>query len=617
MNFKKFINMLGLFCLMSFLIIACSEVEVEPIKITVEDITVSVEENSEQGKLLGQLQASSNRGTLTFSLSDISPSGAISIDEENGAITIDDSSGFDFEANPVITAVGNVSVENIEEAATITINLIDVDEVEIEAIDFNGDVDENSPNGTIIGQVEASITSGSGTLNFSIISQLVPGAITINGSGELIVANSDDFDHEFNSILNGTYRATNGSISRDADFTININNIDEHVVVADDFTANIDENSPNGTVLGSVSASLTEDSGNLFYSIDSQSVAGAISINNNGEILIADVNAFDYEVNTQITGIYRAEVTGSTSPTGAATASITINLRDKATWSKEVYAGQVGTMFTTDGPRLDARFRTPKGIDFDADGNLYIADFGNNRIRKIDINGNVSTVAGSSAGFADGANANALFQSPSDLEIDGIGNIWVVDQGNRKVRIINANETNSSQTTAFTFVPKGIAIAGNTVFISKDHAIDIVNRSSGALTSFVGSNTAGFADGSYSETQFNSPIGLAVNSQEELFVADFNNRRVRKLSGGLTSSFPGAYFQISDLAVAADDRIYAVETGNQRVRIVTTTTDGAADEILIAGLNRPEGIAINPTTGEIFVSDAGDHVIYKLSKEEE
>jgi serine/threonine-protein kinase len=93
-----------------------------------------------------------------------------------------------------------------------------------------------------------------------------------------------------------------------------------------------------------------------------------------------------------------------------------------------------------DGQGTSAKFSYPNGIDVDGSGNVYVADGGNNRIRKIDAEGNVTTLAGFGAGgFVDGLGTRACFYAPQGVAVDGSGNVYVADGGNNRIRKITLN----------------------------------------------------------------------------------------------------------------------------------------------------------------------------------
>ena len=155
------------------------------------------------------------------------------------------------------------------------------------------------------------------------------------------------------------------------------------------------------------------------------------------------------------------------------------------------YAG-IGTEGSLNGQRDIASFKNPHNLTIDASGNIYIADCYNHLIRKIDLSGNVTTVAGT-AGVSGAINANgtsASFNCPSDLEIDAFGNIYVSDHFNNLIRKID---------------------------VSKE------------VTTFAGSGEGGSNDGVGTQAQFNGPMGLALDSLGNLIVADYHTNLIRTI----------------------------------------------------------------------------------------
>jgi serine/threonine protein kinase/sugar lactone lactonase YvrE len=204
-----------------------------------------------------------------------------------------------------------------------------------------------------------------------------------------------------------------------------------------------------------------------------------------------------------------------------------------------------------DGPPGAAKFREPTGIAVDAAGNLYVADKGNNRIRKITPAGDVSTLAGSGApdaaggGFADGPSASARFNAPGAVAVDAAGNVYVADTFNQRIRTISpagyvttlagssAQGAADGMGTAASFRnPGGIAVdaAGNVYVADTSNQRIRVIAPSGAVTTFAGSGKEGFADGPAPAAQFDFPQGLVLDAASNLYVADSVNQRIRKLA---------------------------------------------------------------------------------------
>ncbi len=185
-----------------------------------------------------------------------------------------------------------------------------------------------------------------------------------------------------------------------------------------------------------------------------------------------------------------------------------------------------------DGLGVAAKFKTARGIVSDPDGNFFVADYINYKIRKITPNGLVSTFAGSTLGDADGEGTSAQLVSPYDIAIDKDGNLYVVQYRSRDLRKISPTGQVSTlpniipEMTGFLF---GIALdsEGN-IYISNAQKI-LKMHPNGSVVVIAGDNQ-GFADGNGASARFHHPRGLAVDSDMNVYVADSFNHRIRKIT---------------------------------------------------------------------------------------
>jgi len=212
------------------------------------------------------------------------------------------------------------------------------------------------------------------------------------------------------------------------------------------------------------------------------------------------------------------------------------------------FAGST-TAGSIDGTGVGARFKNPAGIAYDGSDNLYISDAGNNRIRKIVIStGVVTTLAGSTtAGSIDGTGSAARFSNPSGIGYDGVGNLYVADYGNHKIRKVVLSTgvvtTIAGSTTAGFNNGIGVAARFNlpcdvesdlngNLYVADGYNNQIrkIVISTGEVTTFAGSITAGAVDGVALSARFNFPTGLIWDGNGNLYVSDETNNQIRKIT---------------------------------------------------------------------------------------
>jgi sugar lactone lactonase YvrE len=212
-------------------------------------------------------------------------------------------------------------------------------------------------------------------------------------------------------------------------------------------------------------------------------------------------------------------------------------------------AGETGVAGEKNGTGTSAEFNSPSGITLDSSGNLYVADAGDNAIRKVTPAGVVTTPYGSltgAMGLTNGLGNAALFNAPNSIVADSANNLYIADTGNNVVRKITA-ATGAVTTLASGFnTPYGIAIdkVGNLYVADSGNNIIKKVTSTGAVSRIAGQageNGAGYADGAaLTQALFNDPAGLTVDSSGNIYVADFFNSVVRKITpSGVVSTIAG------------------------------------------------------------------------------
>jgi sugar lactone lactonase YvrE len=218
------------------------------------------------------------------------------------------------------------------------------------------------------------------------------------------------------------------------------------------------------------------------------------------------------------------------------------------------FAGSTGGL--VNGIGTYAKFNGPWGVAADSLGNIYVADATNNVIRKITTAATVSTYAGTStAGSANGLSTLAGFNQPGGVIVDYYGNVFVADRGNNKIRKIDstglvstlagsgtASSVNSIGTYATFNLPVSLTIdSNNNVFVSdySGHVIRKVRTSNGVVTTIAGSGASGNANGIGTLATFTGPHGLCFDpSTGNLYVVDYGGDYIRAIKGAYPTSQP-------------------------------------------------------------------------------
>jgi hypothetical protein len=260
------------------------------------------------------------------------------------------------------------------------------------------------------------------------------------------------------------------------------------------------------------------------------------------------------------------------------------------------------------GAAIHAELEYPEGVSVDAKRNLFIADLGNNRVRKVETNGIISTAAGTGTGGYSGdggAATNAELNAPSDVAVDSTGNFFIAEFSNCRIRKVGTN---------------------------------------GIVTTVAGNGANGYSGdgGAATNAALSYPTGVAVDASGNIFVADFGNECIRKVgangiittvAGNRTSGYSGdggpatnaaLYLYYSRVAVDANGNLFISDGGNNRIReigangiISTVAGDGTAgysgdgETSIHAALNTPMGVAVD-AGGNLFIADYGNNCIRKV-----
>ena len=266
-----------------------------------------------------------------------------------------------------------------------------------------------------------------------------------------------------------------------------------------------------------------------------------------------------------------------------------------------VVAGE-GVADVRDGPSPLARFSDPFGVTIASDGSIYVADAGRaQRVRRIAPDGTVTTVAGGELGYLDGPASTARFDTPSGLAVDAAGGVLVADTGNNAIRRIApdgsvttvagdgiAGDRDGPAQQARFRGPTSIVIDARGRIIVADTYNDRIRaiHPDGTVSTIAGSGTPGLFDGPAAVSAFDTPSGVAVDPALNIYVADFGNVAIRKISpdGHVTSVPDHGLVRPTSVAIGADGMIYAA--GDNRVvavdpdggiRVVAGSTAGFAN----------------------------------------
>jgi len=295
-----------------------------------------------------------------------------------------------------------------------------------------------------------------------------------------------------------------------------------------------------------------------------------------------------------------------------------------------------------------ARFNSPNAATGDAFGNIYIADGSNNAIRMLTPAGAVTTFAGSStgaSGYTDATGTSALFNNPAGIAIDASGNLFVADYGNNAIRKITpAHVVTTFYHSTGTFGPRGLLLdaTGNVIVAAKDLNQILKITATGVVTTIAGSS-AGYVNATGTSAQFLGPMDVKMDASGNLFVADYLNNAIRKIDpSGLVSTFAGSnvngntgsyadgvgtaarFNNPAGLAIAPGGIVYVADLLNNVVRRImpdgtvslaagsaTQATGNADGSGSAASFNQPNYVYID-NSGTGYISELTGNRIRKI-----
>ena len=403
---------------------------------------------------------------------------------------------------------------------------------------------------------------------------------------------------------------------------------------------------PDGAVSAPYIESLEATGGNPSYAWElvSGNLPAGLTLTSGGMVSGAPVSSGSFT--------FTARVSDVTSATASQTFTLTVTAGVIIT----TVAGNGGFGFSGDGgPGVSAQLYVPNSVKVDGAGNLYIADTRDHRIRKVSPSGIITTVAGSDNwGFSGdgGAATRAELHSPYDVAIDGPGNLYIADSGNHRIRKVSASGTITTlagtgspgfsgdggpAAGAQLNFPYGVAVdvQGNVYVSDSDNYRIRKITPAGTITTIAGNGSLGNAGngGPATGAELGTPYGLTFDASGNLYAADPVNEEIRKISvDGTISTVAGkrgpAYSGDGDLATKAGiggptgvavDRsgnIYITDTFNHRIRKVTAGGvistlagsgapgySGDGGPAVSARLNNPAGVAVDQS-GNVYIADS-------------
>ncbi|WP_339697380.1 Ig-like domain-containing protein [uncultured Roseivirga sp.] len=589
---------------------------------------------AENGTGTAYTVVATDANTVTYSLGNAKDEALFNIVGTTGVVTFKNAPDYENPADGntdnayVINVIASDGRNSVNQNVTITVTDID----EINPVFTSVTTANFAENGT--GTAYTVVATDANTVTYSLGNAKDEALFNIVGTtGVVTFKNAPDYENPADGNTDNAYVinviASDGRNSVNQNVTITVTDIDEiNPVFTSATTANFAE---NGT--GTAYTAVATDANTITYSLGNAkdealfNIVGATGVvtfksspnfespkdaDANNTYIINVIasdgrNSVNQDVTITVTNVNEAPSITSTAVTAVndnetysykiATSDldndvVTVSATTKPNWlTLKLIENEVSNLAGTnnyasvDGTGLGANFYMPDDIVLDASGNMYVSDFGSNKIRKITPIGVVTTLAGSGVtGSANGNGLNASFNHPRGLAIDATGNVFVADRDNNVIRKITP---------------------------------------SGDVTTYAGSGAWGSTNGASGNARFNSPNGVAVDASGNLFVTDGNNNLIRKIdTNGNVSSFASVANPFG-IAIDAASNLYVTDRDNNLVHkiasngVVTTLAgtgvSGSADGPgLSASFNYPSGITVD-ASGNVYVADKSNNKIRKIA----